>query len=446
LKLVHFSEQTPSDINRTPTSGGWLRGLLGVSLYRNSIYLILNSAIPAVTGFAFWMIATRLYPVENIGIAAAAISMMTLLTFLSTLGLEFGLIRFIPNAGRKANEILNSCFTSGTLVAIVLSTVFVVGLSIWAPSLIGIRQNPIFSVAFVVFTTAFTLHTLVHHVFVAKRKAGFALVQGVVFSLLRFVPLICLAGLFHTFGIFASWGIALVLAMSIGILIFLPRVQADYRPVPRISRRAISDLMRFSFGNYGASIFWMAPSLILPLMVTNLLGAESNAYFYIGWAVANIILMVPLSISLSLFAEGAHDEQKLTRDVTRSLKLILLIIVPAIAVAFLAGDKILLLFGEAYSVSSTRLLWILAMSALPASVNYIYFSVKRVQARMKSVVGLSALMALTTLILSFFLLPQWGIVGAGVSYLAAQAIPACGTGLWLIRTQNTRGARREPEQ
>lgn len=352
---------------------------------------------------------------ESVGLASAAISAMALLTLFSTLGLEYGLIRFLPNSGEKANELVNSCFTISGLVSVALSIVFLAGLSIWSPALIFIRQNPVFFIAFLAFTTASTLLALAHQTFVARLRAGFALAQGLIYGLFRFIPLIFLASLFHTFGIFASWGIALGIAVAVGILLFLPRIQADYRPLPTISRRAINDMMHFSFANYSANLFWMIPSLTLPLMVVNLLGAEPTAYFYIGWAIANILFMIPLAASLSLFAEGSHDEQKLAGNVTRSLKLILLLVVPAIIIFFLAGDKILLLFGTAYSENATRLLWVLAVSALPVSVNYIYFSIKRVEVRMKSVVGLSAFIAVATLALSFFLLPRMASSGPGLA-------------------------------
>ena len=439
MRLNYLTTQTLTDTAAIIALTNRIRRLFRVSLYRNAIFLVLNSAIPAVTGFIFWTVATRLYPPEGIGIAAATISVMTLLMFISTLGLDYGLIRFLPNSGGKAREIMNSALTTGGLVSLVLSTVFVAGIGFWTPSLVSIQQHPIFPVAFVVFTTAFTLHSLVHHALVARRRAGFTLVQTVVFSLLRFVPLIFLAGSFKTFGIFASWGCALGTAMVVGIIFFLPRVQAGYRPSPGINRSIIKDLMRFSSANWVTNLLWMTPSLLLPIMVTSILGAESNAYFYIGWAVANLALAVPLSISLSLFAEGSNNQQQLVRDVVRSLKLILLITIPAIIFVFLAGSKILLLFGASYSENATGLLRILVISTLPAGINYIYCSIRRIETRMKSVVFLSALIAVTTLTLSFFLLPEMGILGAGISYLIAQALPACGISLWLVKAQHRLG-------
>lgn len=420
--LVSFIKETIVGAVKAITSKEGLKSLYGVSLYRNAVYLMLNSAILAFIGFFFWMIAARLYPVEGVGLASAAISAVGLLAVLSTLGLDYGLIRFLPNSGDNANKIINSCFTIGGLVSIALSLMFLAGLPFWLPVLLPIREHPVFFSGFVIFTAACTLYTFTQRSFVAKRRAGFALAEGLIFGLLRFIPLIFLAALFHTFGIFASWGIALGVAMIVGILLFLPRIQAGYRPLPAIDKQAINGIMHFSFANYGANLLWAIPILVLPLMVVDLLGAEANAYFYIGWTIGYLLFVIPITMSFSLFAEGSHNQERLAGDVRRSLKLILVILVPAIILIFLLGGKILLLFGTAYSENATKLLWILAISALPLSINQIYFGKKRVEMRMKNVVGFSAFIAVSTLGLSWFLLPQMGILGAGVAWLLANGL------------------------
>jgi len=423
----------------TVTSRQKLKSLYGVSLYRNAIYLMLNSAMLALTGFFFWVIAARLYPVEGVGLASAAISAIGLLALLSTLGLDYGLIRFLPNAGEKASKMINSCFTLGALLSIILALIFLAGLNIWSPALLPIREHPVFFAGFVIFTIANLLTTLLRQTFIAQRKAKFAFIaHGLIFGLLRFIPVVILAGTFRTFGIFASWGIALAVAILIGTMLLLPHSQIGYRPLPAIEKGAISDMMHFSSANYSANIFWAIPSLILPLMVVNLLGAEQNAYFYIAWAISTILFWIPVAASLSLFAEGSHDEEKLGENFRKSLKLTFFLLIPAIAIIFLLGNKILLLFGTAYSENATKLLQILAISALPLSLNYIYFSVKRVEMRMKEVIGLSAFIAVATLALSFFLLPRIGILGAGVSYLVAQVIATSIIGFQVSKTHHRR--------
>ena len=394
-----------------------------ISFYRNAVYLMLTSGAYALTGFFFWAVAAKLYPAEGVGFAAAAISAIGLLALLSTLGLDYGLIRFLPNSGEKTNEMLNSCFTLSGLVSVALAIIFLAGLSLWSPALLFVRQNPIFLIAFLVFTAVSTFRTFTERTFVAKRRADFALAQGIIFGLLRFIPLVALAPFFHTFGIFASWGIALGVAVAVGIPFLLPRIQAGYHPVPAVNRQVIADMMRFSFTNYAANLFWAIPILGLPLMVVNLLGAESNAYFYIGWTLGYLLFSIPITISLSLFAEGSHNEAKLAGEVRRSLKFMLLLI-PVIIMVFLLGDKILLLFGKAYSENATELLRILAVSSIPVGLNHIYFTMRRVQKRMKGVVGLSAFIAVITMVLSYLLLPRMGILGVGVAWLIPQIMVA----------------------
>lgn len=96
-------------------------------------------------------------------------------------------------------------------------------------------------------------------------------------------------------------------AVGTGILLLLPRVQKGYRPFPSVSKEVVNEMVHFSFANYAANMLWVLPQLILPLMVVNLLGAEQTAYFFIGWAVASILFVIPLATSFSLFAEGSYN-------------------------------------------------------------------------------------------------------------------------------------------
>lgn len=426
MKLISFIKETCVNAARIVTSKKGLKNLFRISLYRNAVYLMLNSIILAGTGFFFWMIATRLYPTEVVGLASAAISAVGLLALLSTLGLDFGLIRFLPRSGEKATDMINSSFTIAGLVSITLSLIFLAGLGIWSPALLPIREHSIFFVAFFVFTGAVTLDGFTRRAYIASRRADLALVQGLIFGLLRFIPLVLLAGVFSVFGVFASWGIGISLALAPGIFLFLPRIQSGYRPLPHISRHAINEIVRFSFANYVANLLWVIPTLVLPLMVINLLGAEANAYFYIGWAIGNMLFMIPTAMSFSLFAEGSHNEEESSSLVKRSLKLTFFLLIPAMAIIFFRANKVLLLFGTAYSENAVRLLQILVISALPVTVNHIYFSIKRVEKKMKGVVAMNVLIAVIALVLSYFLLLQVGVSGAGIGWLTSHGIVALG--------------------
>lgn len=422
MRSAYFVLGALGQVAKAGVVGSRIEGLFGVSLYRSSIYLMLTLGGRTVLGLLFWVVAARLYPAASTGIASAAIAAIGLIGLLSTLGLDYGLIRFLPQSGARARDLMNSCFTIGGLLSLVITTVFLLGLPIWAPALLHLRDNPVFFATVVVSAVASTLITFVVQTFVAQRRTGFVLAQALILGLARFGMLVGLAGVFEVFGVFSSWGVAILVALGVSMFVFLPRTQAGYRPRPAVDRRLVADMIRFSLGNYGANLFLALPGFALPLFVINLVGPAASAYYYIAWAIASVLLMIPGAISLSLFAEGSHDSRRQKQDVGRSLKLIMFVLVPAMAVVFLAGDKILLVFGADYSENATRLLWVLAASALPAGINHIYFSTQRVAMKMGRVLGPAVLVTVATLGLSYLLLPGYGIIGAGISWLVAQSM------------------------
>ena len=77
------------------------------SLYKNSIYLMLSTGVMAVFGFFFWMINARLYSAEQVGIGTTLISIMTLISSFSLLGLGNSLIKYLSTSDKK-NERINT--------------------------------------------------------------------------------------------------------------------------------------------------------------------------------------------------------------------------------------------------------------------------------------------------------------------------------------------------
>lgn len=415
-------------------------GFLGSSLYRNAVYLIIARLTLPLTGFVFWMVAARFYDVEDVGLASALIAAMGLLAVFSTLGLEFGLIRFLSYSKESVADMLNSCFTVTSLASIAFCGIFLGGITTWSPALLFVRQDTVFVIAFILFTLASTLTPVLNSAFIAERRAGFVTARALIFGLLRLPLPILLSLFFHTFGIFASWGLSLAVALLITTLFFLPRAQPGYRPFPAISKGVVNEMAHFSLANYIANLFWLTPTFILPVMVLNRLGDEPSAYFYITFAVGAMLFTIPLGTSMSLFAEGSYDEQRLGADARRSLKFAFLLLVPAVVLVLAIADKLLLLFGSSYSQSGTTLLRILALSSFPMAINYIYLSTKRVERKLAVLAGLSALIAIPILVLSYLLLPEMGIKGVGVAWLASHGLVAIGIiASFLLRRPTAKG-------
>ncbi len=84
-----------ADTIRAPALRRVVLGAVNDSLYRNSSFLILNSAIGAGLGFVFWALASRLFPASAVGTTTTVVSALTFAVMAGTLGLPNTLIRFL---------------------------------------------------------------------------------------------------------------------------------------------------------------------------------------------------------------------------------------------------------------------------------------------------------------------------------------------------------------
>ena len=414
--LISRLKKLAAEVFTVVTSMGGVKALLHDPLYSNAIYLMLVSIANALVGFVFWIIAARFYSTADVGLATAALSAASLLSGLSGIGFGYGMIRFLKSS-TNPNTLINSSFTTVGVISVIAALIFILGLGLWSPKLIFIRENAIYFTAFVLIIPAVTISGLTDQVFVGGRKAGYVFARNIIFNISRLAFLAGFATFLHSFGIFASWGMSIAVSLLVGILLFLPRSQPGYRPSLGFNRKLLTGILHFSFMNYLSDLLGSIPSYILPLLVLNVLGAESNAYYYIALAIGGILGMIPSAISTSLFAEGSHKEERLDHNALRSIKMIFLLLIPAVILVLALADKLLLLFGGAYSQNGTNLLRLIAVASIPGAVNGVYFSIKRVQKKTKFIVGLSAFGGVATLVLSYILLPYAGIAGIGIAGL-----------------------------
>ena len=407
----------------TITSRQKLKRLASTSLYRNAVYLMLNRAITSLLGFFFWMIVARYYTEGAVGYSSAIISAISLLAMISMVGLNSTLIRFLSQAERP-HDLINSCSTISGLFSVVIAIIFIIGLGFWSPALAFIKGNSIFSLAFIIFTALWTVSSLLNTVFIARRRSVFVLSKAIISSVLKLPLPILLVSFFHSFGVVASWGIAAAIALSVSLLLFLPRIETGYKPAPVLYIGIIKTIWKYSAGSYFANLLSTALQFVLPLLVLNLLGAEQNAYFYIGWMIASLLFSIPQSVSTSLFAEGSHFEEKLRENVVKSFKFSFLLMIPSIIVLILAGKWLLLAFGHSYSLNALKLLWVLSISGLPIIINRIYTSILRVENRLKELIVTWGFITLSVLLASYLIVPSIGITGVGFAWLGTHTVVA----------------------
>jgi len=407
-----------------------LKASLRIPLYKNAFFIMMSSVFSALLGFVFWMVVARSYSATEVGLASALISAIGLLSLFSMLGFNIGLIRFLPHEPDKAGMV-NSCLTITGVGSIVLAMIFIAGLPLWSPALLFLQENIGFMLAFVLFTAATSLGAIQNQAFIALRSAKFSFIQRIITSVLRFPIVLVLVSL-GAFGIFSSWGIAVWVALIVGSFLLI-RVYPGYRPIPTVKRRVVNEMAHFSLGNYVAETTSMLPNYLLPLIIVNILGAELNAYFYIAYAITAPLYMIPHSIVTSLFAEGSNEPDKLRGNAIRAVKLIFLLLIPSIAVVFLFGDKVLLLFGKEYSENAINVLRLLSLSVIPFAINDLYVSVKRVELKVRSVIYTYSSVAILIFVISYVLMSRQGLTGIAIGFLAGQGIVALVLSLLMLK-------------
>jgi len=388
-------------------------------LYKNAAFLIVSSSFGAVCGFVFWIVVARFYSPEIVGFSSALFSAASLLIMFSNLGLGFGLIRYLRSS-KDPNKLINSIFSVVSIISIIAGTIFVIGVGAWSPGLKLIRENLFFGVIFVAFILINNLFSLIDQTFIANRRADFVLSKNVIFNVLRLIFPIVLLSMFGKFGIFISWSIAITVPLFIGLFFLLPKSELGYRPAVTIDRKLIVDILHFSFSNYLGDLSWNAPTLILPIIVINTLGPAISAFFFIAWAIGSIINTIANMMSTSLFAEGSNNLNALEHNLGRSIKMILLLLIPIVAITVVFADKILVLFGSQYSENATDLLRLLAIANFPFAINVLYFAQKRVEKKTTIIVILAVLSGAITIGLSELLLTGMGITGVGIAFLSGQ--------------------------
>jgi O-antigen/teichoic acid export membrane protein len=388
-------------------------------LRNNALFFMAANASNNLIGFFFWTLAARLYTVEDIGKATALISAANLLILFAGLGMGIGVIRFLSEEKNKT-ALINTAFTISEVTALILSLIFILGIGVWSPALAFIYDNYLLIALFIIFAVFSVIQSLLSFTFVAFGAARYSFYQSLIVGI-KVIILIFLIHLGIT-GVFASFALGPIIAVIVTYIIFLPAVYPGYKFIPSFNGTILDTILHFSLGNYFGECFKSLTGVLVPLIIINLLGAETNAYFYVAWMISGIFFMVSYSINYSLIAATAPHPEELRKQIVKALKFALLILIPAIIVVYFAGGFILSLFGKEYAQGGLDLLHILIISSIPVAVNEIYVAVYRMRKQIKPIILIYGFIALFSIGAGYILLKILGLTGIGIAWLSAHCI------------------------
>ncbi|HEY5003715.1 MAG TPA: oligosaccharide flippase family protein [Ktedonobacteraceae bacterium] len=397
-------------------------------LYKNSLFSMASTFILGGLGFVFWIIIARLYKTENVGIATTLISIMTLLSSFTILGLNVSLNRYLPKSTNK-NELINSSFVIVTFVTLIASAIFLLGLKTFSPQLVFLQSNLFYGILFIIFVVFCSWNILVESIFMAFRAAGNILIKNSIISTVKLLlPFVLIT--FGAYGIFASTASAFAIGTLVSLIILITRFKI--RPSLSVNVSLVKETSAYSFANYVADFMFNMPSLVLPVIILNVLSAEYVAYYYIASMIQNILLIIPTATAQALLTEGSYNEDELKKHVKKAMLTIFVILVPATAIIFFVGNIFLRFFGKNYATEAFSFLRLYSVSTLFTALLLTSNAIMNVMHQIKSLIFSNVIAAVLTLWLSYVFI-SGKLVGIGWGWILGQAIAGLMSLCFIIR-------------
>lgn len=414
----------------TAEAAGSLRGRLAATrsdpLWRSAYSLMLNVALTSVLGFAFWILAARIFPASAVGRDSALVSAMITLSTVCQLNLGPGILRFLPVVKIDPRRVVSASYA----VTCVLTAVMGVAFVLLAPALSSgysfLRTDPAIAVLYVAAVASWGVFALQDAVLTAMRRAPWVPLENATFGVLKLASLPVLLALGAAHAVFVAWVIPMVmLLVPVNYLIYRrvlplrPAHSSEQSPIERFGRRGLA---RFLAQDYLASIFAQASSTVLPVLIVGIVGTTANAYFYIPFMIVSSFDLLFLNVTSSLTVEGALARARLpslVRDVARRVKWQLTV---GVVVLVGAASLILAPFGAAYVTAGVPVLRLLACASAFRCVGAVYVAICRVEGRASRILAMQgavfALVVAGTVVLG----RSHGINGVAAAWLIANAL------------------------
>lgn len=392
------------------TAGYWkaVKSQLKDPLYTNSLYIFSTRVLTVVSGFIFWMIAAKLYSVEEVGLAVALISSAGIVSMIAGLGFEHSIIRFVTRF--EAAKIINSSIAIIAVSSTVVGTCYCLVAMLLPSSSSLIRDLPFGPVAFVLFCVVSSIAVLTGNALLATRKPREYLAQNILIStrLLILLPLVFLG----SYGIFGSALAAQIIALAAMWYVIGRSMKLNLK----VDREYVYSSLRYSAGNYIANLFINLPALLLSIIVLSVLGEASAAVFYVACTIGNFLPEMTFVLSTALFIEGSHGKG-MKKNVIKTLLTAYALLVPGFLAFVLLGDRVLSIYGSAYT-QGFDLMILFAFSSFFTTIYYVFYTIQKVNMGIRSLVKLNGLLFVIMITLSYLLMKQMGITGIGYAVIA----------------------------
>jgi O-antigen/teichoic acid export membrane protein len=385
---------------------------------KGAAYVYIENIVTMISGYAFWIILSKLNSPEIIGISSSIVSFSGILTVIAALGIPTGIQRFLGRSFSGENLSEAKRYVN---ISIVLISIGVLGCSIvivafqgWIYQYLHIDSNLL--AMLIVLSGSFTLFLLLRSIVISTLKTRVLSIIIIVSSIVKivFAIILSLAG-WGALGITIGYTIGFVISsIVLGIFLNLKLKSPKKSPVDSFSQTT-KNILSSSSANWIPAVVTAIGSQVGTVIVLGVQGAQEAGTYYIALTIVTGIIVIAVtlfSIALPVLS-SIQDGRK--RFAWRVIRLSLVIAVPFSISLIFYTKEVMQLIGQNY-VAASFSMQILLSSSLPILVASGITVLVHAYGHYKQVLAIGLATNVPRIILYFLLIQMYGNEGAALSY------------------------------
>ena len=377
----------------------------------------MGNLVSIITGYIYWIIASRFVEPNIVGTAAAIISFYRIFVTLFSLGLQTGIKRYLGISLGEKNFLKLSKFFFTTLVILIIINIPITIYLIYS------IFNPIVFINFTSIQLFFILilflfdfiSPLLISFFTSIIKTEIIAIGYIISALLKIslgTLILCIFPNF--FGIMYGFIIGLS-TFTLVLLIYTLKTFSKKKIKPKIDFSTSKEVIKASLPAYLPSMLNLLGQSLGTLIIYSFVGAYETGLYFIAFSIASLIYALSRSITILLYPILSSMKEGQENETNKVINLSLTIGTPLAVIFCVYASIPLLFFGSSY-VDAVPLLVILITGAILFPVYTGYYGYIYAKGKFTHVTILGLTLNGSRIILYFTLVGFLGDFGIALSY------------------------------
>jgi len=398
-----------------------------------SYFLVLDNLVNYGIGSVFWLILAKMVDPVSVGQSMVVVAFATAIIGFIGYGIQQTLQKYISeynarNMPHTSRRVLKSAIkmslimSGGIAVVVTLTSQQLATTAYHDPSISGLLV--------LIFLTYFPSQIIISVLvgaFVGAQMAKYAALGDFIFQISRIALVAVMAlGNIGAFGILVSFSISSVLALAVSYFYSLPRAlpKLDRKEEANEANEDIRHLIKFSGLNYFAVGLRTATAQIGVLVLATQ-NFESAAFYGVAALLSKLVGAASFSVSSALLPAASEqlvkgDKIELSKMINTATRMSIFVSGFFLTILMLEPSYFLNLISYAY-VGGASALRILIIVSMNHAVTGIFTSLLNASNRTVDVAKIEIVSSVTAIVLTFILIPTFGLEGAALAMLIGSA-------------------------